>query len=62
VSTIEAERAYRITEAAAVKGVSEATIRRAIHASDLKAKKVGRFYSIPARALDDWYDALPEAT
>jgi excisionase family DNA binding protein len=61
----QAERAYSIPEAAEVKSLSEATIRRAIHAqvgNVLAAKKVGRHYRIAASELDRWFDDLPEAT
>jgi excisionase family DNA binding protein len=60
----EAERAYRLSEAAEVKGVSEATLRRAIHRTEgncLRAKKVGKGYRIAASELDRWFNALEEA-
>ena len=58
-----AERAYSIPEAAELKGVSHATIRRAIKAVEgptLAAKLVGRHYRIAASALEAWWDALPD--
>lgn len=65
MSLREAERAYTVPEAAVIKSVSEATLRRAIHAgvgNTLGAKKVGRHYRIAASELDRWFDDLPEAT
>jgi excisionase family DNA binding protein len=56
----EAERAYNITEAAELKGVSPDTIRRAIRSGTLAAKHVGRGYRIAASSLEAWWDALPD--
>lgn len=59
-----AERAYSITEAADLKGVSPDTIRRAIRATEgatLSAKKVGRGYRIGASALEAWWASLEDA-
>lgn len=58
-----AEQAYTIPEAAAIKGVSPDTIRRAIRATEtpcIKAKKVGTSYRIAASALEEWWDSLPD--
>jgi len=60
----EAERAYSITEAADLKGVSPDTIRRAIRATSgqvLAAKRVGRGYRIAASALEAWWASLDDA-
>jgi len=60
----EAEPAYTIPEAAAIKSVSPDYVRKAIHRTEppfLRAKKVGRGYRIDASALDDWWEALPDA-
>lgn len=60
---IVAERAYTITEAAALKSVSPDTIRRAIKATEgavLRAKQVGRGYRISASALEDWWGQLDD--
>jgi len=56
--------AYALPEAARVAGVSTDTLRRAIRATEppyLKAKKVGSKYVIPATALAEWLDSLPDA-
>lgn len=61
---VTAERAYTIPEAAALKGVSQDTIRKAIHAIEpplLRAKKVGRGYRISASALEAWFESLDDA-
>lgn len=64
----EAERAYDVAEAAAVKRVSEDFIHAAIKATGkepnkppLKAKRVGRYLRIRACDLDEWFDSLPDA-
>ncbi len=60
----EAEPAYTIPEAAAIKRVSPDTIRRAIHSTEppfLRARKIGRGYRIDASSLDAWWQSLPEA-
>lgn len=65
MSPKQAERAYTIAEAAAVKSVSPDTIRRAIKATEgnlLRAKNIGTEkhprYRIPASSLEDWFDGL----
>lgn len=60
----EAERAYSITEAADLKGVSPDLIRRAIRATEgntLPAKRIGRGYRIAASALETWWSRLEDA-
>lgn len=60
----EAERAYSISEAAELKGVSPDTIRRAIRATEgaaIAAKKIGSRYRISAGALEAWWEALDDA-
>lgn len=60
----EAEAAYTIPEAAAIKRVSPDVIRRAIKATEgpfIRAKKVGRGYRIPASELDRWFASLEDA-
>ena len=62
--TVTAEEAYTIPEAAALKRVSQDTIRQAIKRTEppfLRAKKVGRGYRITASALEAWFDSLPDA-
>lgn len=54
-------RAYDIPAAATAYSVSPDTIRRAIKAGDLPAKRVGRKYSIRSEALDAWFDGLADA-
>lgn len=59
----EAEVAYTVPEAAAIKRVSPDLIKRAIRATTgtpLRAKKLGKGYRIPASALEEWFDALPD--
>lgn len=53
--------AYDRKEAAALYGVSYDTIRKAIAAGHLRAKKVGNRYRISAEALRDWFDGLEDA-
>lgn len=60
----EAEKAYTITEAAALKGVSPDTIRRAVRATEppfLRAKKIGGRIRISASALEAWWNDQPDA-
>lgn len=59
-----AEAAYTLAEAAALKRVSQDTLRRAIKATEgnvLRAKRIGKGYRISASALEDWFDGLDEA-
>ena len=65
---VEAEVAYTIAEAAALKSVSQDTIRRAIRATEgntLAAKNVSSgkrpTYRISASALEAWFDGLDDA-
>lgn len=60
--------AYTLAEAAQAVRRSEATLRRAIHATDpnaypppLRAKKDARGYLIGADDLREWFEALPDA-
>lgn len=60
----EAEVAYTIPEAAAIKRVSPDLIRRAIKATErpfLRAKKIGKGYRISASALEEWWSELDDA-
>lgn len=64
----QAEAAYTIAQAAALKNVSQDTIRRAIHATEgstLAAKNVSNgkrpTYRISASALEAWFDGLADA-
>jgi excisionase family DNA binding protein len=56
---------YTVAEAARAAGVSEATIRKAIHATAppyLEAQKAGaRRILIRPEALEAWLDSLPPA-
>lgn len=59
-----AQRAFSIKEAAELKGISQDTVRRAIHATEppfLKAKKVGAHIRIGEHDLEDWWSQLPDA-
>lgn len=70
---VEAERAYTLKEAAALKGVSHSFILKAIHSTGeadpsngvvtprLVAKKVGKGYRVGASALEDWFSRLEDA-
>lgn len=53
--------AFDIEGAAEEYSVSATYIRRAIKAGDLPAKRVGKKYSIAAKALAAWWEALPDA-
>ncbi len=53
--------AYNLPEAAAVSPFSVTTLRKAIHAGDLKAKKYGRAYVIRDEDLRDFIANLPDA-
>lgn len=60
----QAEEAYTITEAAALKRVSPDLIRRSIKATGgnvLRAKRIGKGYRISASALEDWFQGLDDA-
>lgn len=48
----EARRAYRVAEVAAMYGVSETTIRTAIAAGQIPARRLGNVVLIPADAVD----------
>ena len=64
MTATQAEEAYTITEAAAIKRVSPDLIRRAIKATEgpvLRAKKVGKGYRVSASALEDWWNGLDDA-
>lgn len=56
-----APRALTLEEAAASVGVAKVTLRRAIAAGALAAKKNGRRFLITPGALDDWFASLPDA-
>lgn len=60
--------AMSLREAAAYVGVSEKTIRAAIHSAGgegsvpyLRARKLGSRYLIAVADLEEWLDSLPEA-
>ena len=55
--------AYTIAEAAAASGISEATIRKAINATEnyLPARLVGRKKLILIGDLEQWLESLPRA-
>lgn len=61
--------ALSITEASEAVGVSEETIRRAIHAGHLKAKRSSKNghgdgtgkYLVGVKALEDWFEGLVDA-
>lgn len=48
----EARRAYRVAEVAAMYGVSETTIRAAIAAGRIPARRLGSVVLVPADAVD----------
>lgn len=56
-----AHLAYTRDEAAAALRISKEKVDAAIRRGDLKAKRVGRAVVIPAKALEDYLDALPDA-
>jgi excisionase family DNA binding protein len=59
-----AQRAFSIQQAAALKGVSQDTIRRAVRATEppfLRAKKIGGRIRIGEHDLEDWWTQLPDA-
>lgn len=45
---------YTVAEAASVTGLPKWTIYSAIHAGELPAKKLGRYWSITPAALAEW--------
>lgn len=47
-----ARRAYRVAEVAAMYGVSETTIRAAIAAGRIPARRLGSIILVPADAVD----------
>lgn len=53
--------AYSPAEAAEKVGLSESTIKRAINAGLLRAKKNGRRYLITEEQLREWLSELPDA-
>lgn len=53
--------AYTRDEAAEVLRLSKAKVDQAIRAGELKAKRQGRDVVIPARSLEAYLDALPDA-
>lgn len=60
----EAERAYTISEVAALKSISPDYVRAAIKATEgntLAAVKVGRGYRISASAVEAWWDRMESA-
>lgn len=59
----EAERSYKLAEAAELKNVSIGYLRNAIKRTDgtgLAAKKVGKEFRVSASALEAFWDALPD--
>lgn len=59
--------AVSINTAAAMVEVSSDVIRRAVHAWDpnafpppLRAKKMGRKYTILVKDLEEWWESLPD--
>lgn len=53
--------AYTRDEAAAVLRLSKDKVDAAIRRGDLKAKRDGRAVVIPAKALEQYLEALPDA-
>ena len=53
--------AFSLANAADAVDCSQKHLTRAIHAGDLRAKKVGRGFRIDARDLQKWFDSLPDA-
>lgn len=53
--------AYTRDEAAEALRISKAKVDAAIHSGALKAKRVGRQYLIPAKALEAYLESLPDA-
>lgn len=54
--------AVSINTAADLYDVSRDTIRKAIYARELPAKKVGRGFRIDVASLREWFDTLPDAS
>lgn len=52
------DRPLTLSEVAGRLGVCVATVRRLIDRGELTAKRVGRQYRVPARALDQWWEGL----
>lgn len=52
---------YTRDEAAALLRTSKSRIDQAIHSGALKAKQMGRRIVIPAKALSEYLDSLPDA-
>jgi excisionase family DNA binding protein len=61
MSPARTQLAYSRQEAADLYGVSFDTIRRAVAAKELKAKKVGNRYRISAESLREWFEGLEDA-
>lgn len=55
-------RAVSVKGAAALYDVSEDSIRKAINARQLAAKKIGRALRIDTDALAAWFDSLEDAS
>jgi excisionase family DNA binding protein len=53
--------AYTVTETAQAIGRSDQFVLQQIAAGLLRAKRQGRAYLIPAKSLNDWIEALPDA-
>lgn len=60
-TALEAREALTREEAAELYGVSFSTIKRAIHAGHLRAKRVGVQYRVSRADLRAWWDSLPDA-
>ena len=53
--------AYTVSEAAEAVGRKSEFVLQQIAAGLLRAKRQGRTYLIPAKALEAWIEALPDA-
>ena len=54
------EELLSVPEVARLAGVSEWIVRRAIHAGELEAQRVGRAWAIRRGDAEDWIEALAE--
>lgn len=54
--------AVDVAEAARMVGLDQTTVRRAINARELAAKRHGRKILVPVAALEEWMNALPDAS
>jgi excisionase family DNA binding protein len=59
--TSPTQLALNLRGAADAVNVSVDTLRREIHAGNLRAKRVGQEFRISVKALEDWFESLPDS-